>query len=862
MASNFFQNLAEQQTPTEEGRFERMARESGSDVGPVGAFLGATNEEILNIAGAPVDLLNFGSQLTAQGLESVGIGSGDALEIPGGSEDLNAAFNQVGVGLPGEIEDLPRAAQIGARAGQVVGASIPFAAAPLAAARANVFRAPIIGSGRGFGIPTGTGNVLNPVVEGARSAPRAFTAIEAAGIGGAAQGAALAEAFAPGNVPVRVGAEIAGGFINPAGLLGRLVSNAGRSASTTFRAFTPAGRQSRASEVIQGRLVEMGEDPAEVAQTLRAANDIKTPLTAGQASGSQALLDLEAKIARSNRPFGRDAEKRLKDALENVQDQLGRLKAEGSPAALRIEAKLRQDAFDNLLAERIRGAEQRAAEAAARIGPSQTRAQASTEAFEELNQALRDAREVERTLWEQVPKDLASPLVNVRAARDRIADELLEGEKVPLEPQLNGLLRSEIASSGDILKLRNRALALSRDATGRGDFSTARQLNDIADGALDDLEGLQNPFAQEARDFSRTLNDKFTRSFGGQALARDRTGQRRIPPELMLERAFGRGGVRGDLQFRQLQEAAEFSGLPGAMRNQQEAFLRDVSDQLMTNGIADPEKIRLFLGTNEELMSRFPALRADLEDARTASRLLEDVTTRNQSAQKAVRQKAAFGRLIDAENPAVEVGKILNGPNPSREYSQLARLARRAGAGTMAGLKTSTLDVAMNAARSADGSFSFSRLKEQLDPRRGAGLINRMLKNKVMAPAEASRLRKLVDRAVELENISASSTGDLLEETDPLTDLVIRMAGVRIASVSPLATQGPGQIVAAGAGSRFARRIFEKVPQTRVADVLTEAAADPKFMAALLERPRTPARRRALERQLNSFLIGTGITAD
>lgn len=51
----------------------------------------------------------------------------------------------------------------------------------------------------------------------------------------------------------------------------------------------------------------------------------------------------------------------------------------------------------------------------------------------------------------------------------------------------------------------------------------------------------------------------------------------------------------------------------------------------------------------------------------------------------------------------------------------------------------------------------------------------------------------------------------------------------------------------------------EKVPRTRVLDVMQEAAQNPRFMAALLEKPTTPAAAKQVERQINAFLIQAGL---
>ncbi|MEH6358828.1 MAG: hypothetical protein V7745_07550, partial [Pseudomonadales bacterium] len=88
--------------------------------------------------------------------------------------------------------------------GEVIGGSIPFATVPLAL------------SSVGLRLPkTVVGNWINKVIDTAGRSPGTFAAAEAAGIGGAAGGGALAENLAPGEAGPRLAGEAIGGFFNP-----------------------------------------------------------------------------------------------------------------------------------------------------------------------------------------------------------------------------------------------------------------------------------------------------------------------------------------------------------------------------------------------------------------------------------------------------------------------------------------------------------------------------------------------------------------------------------------------------------------------------------------------------------------------
>ena len=81
-------------------------------------------------------------------------------------------------------------------------------------------------------------------------------------------------------------------------------------------------------------------------------------------------------------------------------------------------------------------------------------------------------------------------------------------------------------TTGELTKLRSRALQLSREAQGAGDWRNAAVYSEIAKGALGDLEKIpqiKQPLSV-ARQFSTSLHDVFTRTFAGDALAKDPTG--------------------------------------------------------------------------------------------------------------------------------------------------------------------------------------------------------------------------------------------------------------------------------------------------------------------------------------------------
>jgi hypothetical protein len=136
-----------------------------------------------------------------------------------------------------------------------------------------------------------------------------------------------------------------------------------------------------------------------------------------------------------------------------------------------------------------------------------------------------------------------------------------------------------------------------------------------------------------------------------------------------------------------------------------------------------------------------------------------------------------------------------------------------------------------------------------------------MRTNGVLDEAADQRLRAIVNRATSLENAlrTPAGTNQLVDDPDALTDFLTRTIG---ANIGAKAGGGSGAtLVAASAGSKLMRKWFQKLPANKVQEVLVEAAENPRFMAMLLEKPKSAQQARELTRQMNAFLYSAGITA-
>lgn len=133
-----------------------------------------------------------------------------------------------------------------------------------------------------------------------------------------------------------------------------------------------------------------------------------------------------------------------------------------------------------------------------------------------------------------------------------------------------------------------------------------------------------------------------------------------------------------------------------------------------------------------------------------------------------------------------------------------------------------------------------------------------MRQNNMLAPGEEQRLREIIKRMEYLQRAtSARQTLDqIVDPTSAIDDLINRAAGAAVGGA--LVPSGPGSLVAAGAGSRAFRRLFDGMPAAQAQVILQEAAANKDVMAALILKGKNRQQQAQYGRQLADILLSVG----
>ena len=768
------------------------------------------------------------------------------------SEGLKSGFETIGTPIQ-TLESLPPQQRPLGIAGEVIGGSAIPASAPFAVAK-------------------GGGGLFKPIVNAAYNSPKLFATAEATSIAGSATGGGLAELIDPGDPVTRIFSEIAGGIMTPAAIMSKAAGPAFNSFKKLLNSYSATGREQQAANIIQDVIIDAGENTDNIINLLSKADIEGVNLTSGQKTGSPTLLSIEAKLAQKSQSFSSDVETAGTNSLKTLRKLTDDLTKSGDPAAIRTAAKFQQRYFDDILTKRLEKAGQDALEARASITSDTPAdiANISRNTKNILKTALTDARAIENSLWEKLPKEIPLSTDSLLKSVDEATNKyLLPSENLPtvVQNEVTRLL-DKGATVGDMLKFRSRLLRLSRSAVSKGDFNDKGVFDTISDGILQDLETIPNGAADEARAFSRTLHEKFTNTFAGDALSQSKTGER-IAPELLLERAFGSGGTKGDLSFKQIEEAGNFPnqifGQP--LLDEQERFLRIAAQNTVDNtGRVNTNKLQNFLQKNQATLNRFPQLKNNLSDAVTAEQTFKSVEQATQTASKAIQQRTAFANLLQTDDPVVAVGNVLTGKNTARAYKQLSNLAKKSGTGSIEGLKSATLRNVYNSAINSSGMFSFKKYNQLLQnglSKENQSVLNLMRQSGVIDKGGADRLKFITKRAIQIEDALNNRTNidKLIDDPDGLFNLVTRIVGAKLGTSGAAGNAGTS-LIAAQAGSKFARNFAEKIPNSKISEVLELAAKDPKFLTVLLKKTKTFQQKSAVQKQIDAFLINAGIQYD
>ena len=485
----------------------------------------------------------------------------------------------------------------------------------------------------------------------------------------------------------------------------------------------------------------------------------------------------------------------------------------------------------------------------------------------------------------------------------KVTQEYLDTGQVPYGFKPNP---SEIGVE-ELVNYRSELLKYAREAASNGEANNAEFYGSLAEGMLSDLNTLNNPLFDQARQYSKSLNDVFTRTFAKTAsITGDttRAGAERLAPELLVTRAFGANADVTALRMEQIEDAVKFmrtrydEAVTKFGKNSQQAKnLKPMAELADTNVVSiqdaqrrvlrllaskaltsseDPATGRViqklntqslldFAQQNAQILEKLGLMR-DLQDASRAQNLLDQVKKSNSAINKAADKQTAFAQVLSAENPSRVLADVLNSRFPVKNMTNIAKLAKAGGTDAVDGMKSALYDYAYTKAGGNNSSarpFSIEAYENALfSPiaQNQPSLVNIMRSSGLMTLTEVKDLRRLINPMVKIETAMKNNVplDDVIQGADAVTDLALRIVGARIGTAA--SPGGPGSLIAASAGSKAVRQIFDQLPSATVRQILENAVKDPQAMALLLEKGRTEKQQTSIANRLIDYLGGMGVS--
>lgn len=862
--------------------------------GTASGYVQGANRGISDILGGPVDLVS-------SGLRAIGVPVGD--EPIGGSKSFRRLQNAVtglahkvtGLGNEGvtatyeNINNLPPAQRLAARAGEVTGQTLG-ALVPVLGAAKGMSAAQIAASQAPSRVANGSvlGNLGRSMVAEAAINPSAFVASQIPATVGQAAGAVGAELAMPGSDTAQFVGQLGGG------LLGAGVGAGAKAASgpidnlwakikEPFTTVGPEGAKTAAARALTPHLATNGEDAGGIINRLQQPQ-VVAGQTAGEIAQSPVLTGVQEMLAKNNTDLANAVKGGRTQYAENLKAGTSAAFDPGNPADLTTAATQKQNAFVKAMDELVSDAERRAMESTKPVLPNDagTRAALSEDARDILDKALKTARGQESALWGKIPMDTPVDPKNVLSEFAQVKAGMLPEEK--LNPLLESVMRrfSGEAAAGtgptrapvtdpktgkllyyrevpgkaaveaapitfqDVQLTRSHLLDEAKRLASQGEMRDARRLRQIASGAdptkegglLADMASINHPAVDEARSFSKALNDRFTRSYAGDILGTKPTGAPAVPPELTLQTTMGTTPDRAAMRMRQLRDAAP------DMTPQQEQFLRSVSAEVVdSSGKVIPGKIDAFVQKHEALLNDFPQYRQSLLQAKERQLALDSVLERTGDAAKTADKTAAFARVLKAgENPATAVGQALSGNTPVRDMRKLAGLATGSGPEAVGGLRASILEHVMTEASTKNG-LSYGKvdsiLNAPMSPN-GPSLLKSMRDNGVINATQQYEIAKHIEagKLAEAAKVAGVEIKEFGSGPGMWGRALSRVVGAKVGSQVSAAMGGGGSVQVPGIFAGIGEKLSSRLPADRAQAMMAEALAadNPATLIDILER--------------------------
>lgn len=484
-----------------------------------------------------------------------------------------------------------------------------------------------------------------------------------------------------------------------------------------------------------------------------------------------------------------------------------------------------------------------------------------TKVWKRLKNPAVDTADADNT-WEQIlrsrlPEEDPADIPNY--LRRFLGDLEKEGRAIVFKP---GELKPR---ARNVQALRSRIIEdIAEESTKRKpNRNKIRILAKVQEGLLNSLKtSSTGPEYDAALEFSRSLNDRFTKGFVGRFLG------------VSADDDFAFSGVTGDVAEslkratpRDQQKAVHqlLAASPKSRNRIVDTIKQSFMAQAVDSGVLRKDRAAKFLQRNKKMLDEFPDVRdeiqAAIKDQTELDKLLGDRLPVSMSPVK--KRMAVTGLYLDAP-VGEEINRILTQTdNPASAFRELAK-TMKVDKEAMRGLRTAVKGYLLD--RSKGGSINI------LGGQNISG--NRMLKlleengkafRVVLPPSEFRRIRQVARELAKIETAhraGAAGGGVISDPPAKVLSLLSRYLGAQAGQRAAGSGIGSG-LVLAQAGSKEATGVLGHLTNDKARELLLQAVEDDDLWQDLVTNLTevSAKQRRRIFQNVSSWLAGPTATA-
>lgn len=700
--------------------------------------------------------------------------------------------------------------------------------------------------------------------EAARRRPVRFGVEETAAGAGAGVGGYFVEEALPDSTAARVIGELVGG-VAAQGPLVRAGFHAMDAAGRHIREpFSESGSQRRAAQSVQGvqTAAEQGRGTAGLDEPTTIDPETGQPvLTPPQRTDTPGSVALERSVREGDSTGSLERNEQLSRANRVLQERTRGMGAGGTAEDTAGTIQEGQGELLQSMNRRLRETADRIDQRIRELGSGADREAANRIAEEEAEQALKFANRQEGQLFRRVDDNLAVPSTNARDAMDEATADLGQDqlEDIPRRARLRLNPDSDnfIGDSTNVKEMRSLQSKLreeGRIARSEGKFNSARIANDIADAITDDLDSAadESGALREAVNFSRVVKQRFRRGAVGEILERRSTGEKKVRPGETLERTIGGGRPSSREAMDEIRGALDDPEISARTGTTSDEFNRAAGDfvrqrfirESVQDGELNPGAAQGFLRENDELLTRMPEVRDELQSAVQEGNVQRVLQKRRQST-KTSDPNVSRATLFIKKGPQKAFTEITDDSPEvaAREAQNLLNRARKDPSGkAVSGLKGGYTDFLLRPSSQRDAAGEAFVDGNALRDRRQNPSVQAVEK-RIFSDEERGRLDEITRDFVRLQRARESGRIQDLDEQDKagfLRRSIVRIAGAGAGRQAAAASGTGGTVQIPGQVAEAFDRLANAGFQDPAGRLLRDAVQDEGLWRDLMQAEVTP----------------------